>query len=221
MLCYQHKAFCSIPDQPINTTFSQSPGLEWRFSFSQAEMVLSAEIPEKARGAYLALKAVNKRYLSKGFIKALPSYVMKCVLLQMMEETEAQFWESHHEFVDVFIKMLDILHQHLSNGVFPHYWIPNIDLTKDLDTLTTDTLCQKVNAVRNKPQEFVAENWLEVTRCLRLNCCSCCACGKSASHRKCCGKSTCCPLCLIPCAYGDNMCCLGPCPYDKLNMDVY
>ena len=152
---------------------------------------------------------------------------MKCVLFQMMEETEAEFWEHSFDPVDVFIKMLDILHQHLSNRVIPHYWIPSINLVKDLDNLTLDKLCHKVNTVRNKPQAFVADNWLELTRCLRLKCCSCCAFGKSASLYK--GvvsnirfvKSSTCPCCLVPCSYSDATCCLGPCPYDKLNMDVY
>ena len=216
-----------IPDQPTNTTYSQSPGLEWRYSFSQPEIMLTGIVPEKAKSAYLALKAVNKRYFSKGFFRALPSYTMKCVLLQMMEETEAQYWEQHYDPVDVFIKMLDILYQHLTNRVFPQYWIPSINLIKDLDMQTIDQLCHKVNTVRNKPQAFVADNWLELTRCLRLKCCRCCAFGKTASLYK--GvvsnilfaKSSTCPLCLIPYSYSDQASCMGPCRYDKLNMDVY
>ena len=219
--------FQFILDQPTNTTFSQSPGLEWRYSFSQPEILLAAIIPDEAKSAYLALKAVNKRYFSHGFIKALPSYVMKCVLFQMMEETEAEFWERSYGADDVFIKMLDILYQHLNNRSFPHYWIPSINLIKDVDYQTLEKLCHKVNTVRHKPQAFVADNWLELTRCLRLKCCSCCAFGKKTSLYQ--GvfsnilfvKSKKCPCCLIPWSYSDQTYCLGPCPYDKLNMDVY
>ena len=169
---------------------------------------------------------MNKRYLSKWFINSLPSYTLKCVLLQMMEETESQFWMHEHDAVEIFTKMLDILHQHLSNRMFPHYWIPSINLIKDLDIPTLDLLCQKINTVRNKPQAYVADNWLEITRCLRLNCCSCCAFGKGAPLYKSISnilhiKKSSCPLCFIPCSYSSNSCCFGPCRYDKLNIDVY
>ena len=214
-------------DQPVNTTYSQSPGLEWRFSFSQPEMFLAAIIPREARSAYIALKAVNKKYFSHHIIKPLPSYAMKCLLLQMMEETEASYWELHHNAVDIFIKMLDILHQHLTNKVFPHYWIPSINLFKDLDNTTLDLICHKVVEVRHNPQKYVADNWLELTRCLRLKCCSFCAFGKRSSlfltllSRVLSIKRKICPCCLIPWSYSEEPFWFGPCPYDKVNMDVY
>ena len=216
--------FFFTSDQPTNTTYSQSPGLEWRYSFSQPEILLAAEVPEEAKSAYLALKAVNKRYFSEGLTKALSSYAMKCVLLQMMEDTEAEFWEHNYEPIDVFMKMLDILYQHLSNRVFPHYWIPSINLAKDLNTETFDQLCQKINTVRNKPQAFIADNWLEHTRCLRLNCCSCCIFGKCNLRPPIIKGVTCCssePSCLIPCTYSKTTWCFGPCPYNRVTMDVY
>ena len=169
---------------------------------------------------------MNKRYFSIGFYEAPLSYAIKCVLLQLMEETKSQFWVHEHDAVEVFNKMLDILHQHLSNRVFPHYWIPKINLIKNLDVPTLDLLCQKVKIVQSKPEAYVADNWLELTRCLRLNCCSFCAFGRGAPlYNGISGrirvKESCCPFCFIPCSYSDSIGCLGPCPYDKMNMDVY
>ena len=48
-------------EQAEYTSYAQSSGLEWRYSFSQAEIFLSDNIPKDARTAFLALKALNKR----------------------------------------------------------------------------------------------------------------------------------------------------------------
>ena len=49
--------------QPTLTTYDQAPTLEWRYSFSQPELELSDCIPEPAKQAFMALKAVNKAHL--------------------------------------------------------------------------------------------------------------------------------------------------------------
>ena len=92
---YRFAIYGFILEQAEHTTYGQSPGLEWRYSFSQAEMILSDNIPAPARSAYLSFKAINKRHLNmKG--REMGSYALKCILLSVVESKNAQFWEGMH-----------------------------------------------------------------------------------------------------------------------------
>ena len=220
----------SPSDQPENTTYSQSPGLEWRYSFSQAELLLSdpRNIPHEARVAFLALKAVNKQYFQKGLPEGqkLASFALKCILFEEMENTEPESWATPHGFIEIFNRLLDRLRQCLVNGRFPHYWIEGMDLFQGLFRDTLDELQHKVEVVRHNPQEHIADNWLEVTRWMRKKCCKCCAFGKQQHlHRNMSDalvkQQSKCPWVSVPFSYDDSASCVGPCPYDKINMDVY
>ena len=78
-------------EQAECTTYGRSLGIEWRYSFSQAEIILSDSIPAPARTAFLAFKAVNKRYIeTKG--RRMGSYVLKCILLRLVESKTPDYW---------------------------------------------------------------------------------------------------------------------------------
>ena len=80
-----------IVEQAECTTYGRSRGIEWRYSFSQAEIILSDWIPAPARTAFLAFKAVNKRYVeTKG--RRMGSYVLKCILLRLVESKTRAYW---------------------------------------------------------------------------------------------------------------------------------
>lgn len=83
--------FC-FSDQEESTTFGTAPGLEWRYSFSQAEIVLSTAIPPAAKTAYLALKATVKRHMNKN-ASLISSYALKCILYRNVERHLSNFWE--------------------------------------------------------------------------------------------------------------------------------
>ncbi len=189
--------------------------------------MLSDNVHPSARSAYLALKAVNKKHISvsQGVVKGLSSFVYKCLLLNFMEEQDAAYWETDPAPIEIFIKLLDNLKRHLLNGSFPHYWIEEIDLLADYDRPAILALLNNLERVRYKPQAYIADNWLEMTRCLRHNCCACCAFPRQNTVKVVANtlalQSSSCPLCLVPCSYKEDTLCFGPCPYDKLNMDVY
>ena len=71
--------------------------LEWRYSFSQAEMLLADNIPEQARTSYLALKAVvkthiNREYDDEGYPHKIPSYALKTILFFEVENLKEDYW---------------------------------------------------------------------------------------------------------------------------------
>jgi len=87
-----YKFFFLFLGQTESTTFGQSPGLEWRYSFSQAEIIMSGHIPAPARTAYLAFKAMVKRHLNirEGKIS---SYALKCIMFSVVEKKKPDYWK--------------------------------------------------------------------------------------------------------------------------------
>ena len=153
----------------------------------------------------------------------LPSYVLKCILFRIVEETSAENWMASSSITVVFNRLLDALCDGLRERVYPHYWIDSINLLEDIDEISMRTLQYRAERVRYKPQAYVADNWLELTRCLRHNCCLCCpgGSGKVAKRAVSQARKRCCPCCLIPVSYKERPTCCGPCPIDRLTMDVY
>ncbi len=207
----------------MNTTYSQSTGLEWRYSFSQPEILLAENVAPAARSAYIALKAVNKRHISKHLKKGLQSYTLKCLLFRFMEEKDASFWETNPYPIDIFVTLLNSLHLDMVNGFLPHYWIEENNLIEDLDQATRTWIQSQIVKICANPQDYIADNWLEHTRCFRYNCCV--RCGgeqkKAVEQIIVIPPDPPNPCCLIPMSYTKTTCCCGPCPSDRINIDVY
>ena len=113
--------------------------LEWRYSFSQAEMLLADNIPEKARGSYLALKAVvkthiNKVYDDKGYPHKIASYVLKSILFYEVEKQEESYWEDDNVYAEFFwiifnaLRKCIIIHRILYNP-YNLYSVHNVGTT--------------------------------------------------------------------------------------------
>ena len=90
-------------DLPDNSMIGRSPGLEWRYSFSQAELIMCKELPKAAKTAFVGFKAMVKKYINMSESKRkrgrkgqrevkIRSYAMKCILLHYVEEKEKDFW---------------------------------------------------------------------------------------------------------------------------------
>ena len=79
-------------EQAEYTSYAQSSGLEWRYSFSQAEIFLSGNIPKDAHTAFLALKALNKPHLNMES-QSTKSYALKSILFCCVEKQKPDYWE--------------------------------------------------------------------------------------------------------------------------------
>ena len=73
--------------------FGTAPGLEWRYSFSQPEILLSTEIPPLAKTAFLAFKAFVKRHCNTATVK-IRSYALKCILYAIVETKPSEYWQT-------------------------------------------------------------------------------------------------------------------------------
>ena len=209
-----------------NSYLSQSVGLEWRFSFSQAEMILSDHIPPPARSSYLAFKAVVKDHINRKLdffsyqYHAIPSYVLKTILFKEVETKPKTYWAGGtiiEDFLELlFAKLVDcIVAKSCSN-----YWLPKLNLLKDITDADKDFFLSKLGIIRMDLRSFVGDNWLECQRCIRLRCCASCYKPPKFKHAIEAQPDKC-GCCDVAYQYSDESCCCGPMTYDNEYFDVY
>ena len=83
---------------------------EWRFSFSQAEVLLANARTKFQSKCYLVAKSIFYVYIKKYNAKVdeeLPSYVLKTIMFQMLEEIHPDIWK-WEAIKDVFAVVKEI-----------------------------------------------------------------------------------------------------------------
>ena len=114
-------------EQMTDSFLGTSAVLEWRYSFSQAEMGLSDHVPKAARTSYLAFKAVIKTHINRvfdanGLSHKIPSYALKTILFYEMENLPANFNAKDME-ERLFWLLFDSLEQKIRCKKCPHFCI--------------------------------------------------------------------------------------------------
>ena len=149
--------------------------LEWRYSFSQAEMLLADNIPEQARTSYLALKAVvkthiNREYDDEGYPHKIPSYALKTILFFEVENLKEDYWTEE----DVEHKFFWVLFQSLKEKVetkkCQHYWIETLDLFADMKDKDLEFMKEKLMKIEEQPVQHLTSEWLEWNRYIQMEC---------------------------------------------------
>ena len=126
-----------LSEQTAETFLSNSVALEFRYSFSQAEVILSDNIPEKARITFLAFKATIKKMVnyvpdkSKKFHE-IPTYVLKTILFMQVETKQNWYWEQEFVLEIFFRDLLKKLVKCIKARNCPMYWNPSINLLGDM-----------------------------------------------------------------------------------------
>ena len=185
--------------------------LEFRYSFAQAEIILSDNIPENARITFLAFKATIKKMVnyvsdkSKKFHE-IPTYVLKTILFMQVETKENWYWEQEFVLELFFRDLLEKLMECIETRNCPMYWNPSINLLADITKEDVAFIKKRLDIVSADVVSAVADDWLELQRCVRLNCCGCCVAPRSKTNiveRDIKRHS----LIKIPCKYHDKNCC--------------
>ena len=103
--------------------------LDWRWSFSLAEIILASYRTRKMDSSYLILKSIFYRYLKPIEHKneTLPSYFVKTVMLWQCEENDETWW-SDKSMVKCITVLLNTLKISFINRHLPHYFIRKINL---------------------------------------------------------------------------------------------
>ena len=96
--------------------------LDWRWSFSLAEMILANNKVKEIDLSYLVLKSIFYRYLKPVEFndKTLTSYLIKTVMLWQCEENDETWW-SERSIVNCRSVLLNKLKDSFSNKHLRHY----------------------------------------------------------------------------------------------------
>ena len=108
--------------------------LDWRWSFSLAEMIIANARTKEMDLSYLVLKSIFYRYLKPVEYddKTLTSYLIKTVLLWQCEENDETWW-SERRIVSCISVLLNRLKESFYNKHLPHYFIRDINLFDNVD----------------------------------------------------------------------------------------
>ena len=214
----------SIPEQTAQTFLSNVVALEFRYSFSQAEVILSDNIPENARITFLAFKGTIKKivnYVSdrSGKFHEIPSYVLKTILFNQVETKENSYWKQTNVLEIFFSDLLLKLTKCIETRACPMYWNPSINLLDDMSEEDAIFINERLHIISADIVNAIADDWLELERCVRLNCCGCCVIPHTVRnvvepdikrHH----------VITIPCCYAGSKCC-GEMKFDEDLLYVY
>ena len=108
-----------------------SPGgdtdLEWRLSFSKAELTLAENRNKVQKICYYIFKTMFKEYLRKSGV--ISTYYLKTIMMWAMEQYPVEYWREDN-IGQAVIGLLDDLYQAVVTGDLPHYFIPQNNLLK-------------------------------------------------------------------------------------------
>ena len=108
--------------------------LDWRWSFSLAEMILATARTKEMDLSYLVLKSIFYRYLKpvEFHDKTLISYLIKTVMLWQCEKNDENWW-SERSTVNYISVLLNKVKESFYNKHLCHYFIRDINLFDDVD----------------------------------------------------------------------------------------
>ena len=103
--------------------------LDWRWSFSLAEIILANARTKEMDLSYLVLKSIFYRYLKPVEYndETLTSYLIKTVMLWQCEENYENWW-SERTIVSCISVLMNKLKESFYNKHLPHYFIRDINL---------------------------------------------------------------------------------------------
>jgi hypothetical protein len=109
---------------------SERPDLDFRLSFSHAELALSKELNDVQRECYRCFKFYHLTLTQNIEPKTFATYFLKTILFWAVEETGMEFWSSENRGACVMM-LLGKLLKALENKFLPHFFIPDFNLLED------------------------------------------------------------------------------------------
>ena len=134
---------CNLPTLlvPVGHPTSRTQDMEWRISYSQAEMLVCRTIQDTARTAYIKLKGVIKKAF-QGSRCVFKSYHLKTVLLWVLEK----WGNTDMTEKEVSFRVMEKRECFLQERKIPHYFNPRVNL---IDHLTRREVSKVVARVKS------------------------------------------------------------------------
>ena len=129
---------------PVGATGSSTEKLQWRLSFSRAEVLIASDLTDLQRCAVIAFKICKTALEEKG--KVIKSYFIKTALLWLCEQTPREDWTSVTQGV---LKLLDYLDHAVSAGYLPCFFWSRINLLQFVTQADREAMKKALKAVRH------------------------------------------------------------------------
>ena len=159
---------CRVVHKPHE--LSKDKETEFRFSFSEAELILFGTLTCEQRKCFIAFKALVKysiyklEYKTKQDINYLSSYCLKTIFLWACETIPVDHWQTPNGWSKCLLYMIDNLYASVKDRNLPGYFIPESNL---LDNMTqSGPLLAGIETLRSDPISHAAI-FIDATKCFR------------------------------------------------------
>lgn len=125
---------------------SASSHLEWRLSFSLAEVLLARSLTAVQRQCYLLVKNLIKDLKCN----VIPSYYIKCSFFWLLEDTETNVWRSSN-LGNCVLMALNKLQKCLRDHLLPNYFVRQGNLLQMVPKDSCDAMSNELMNVISSP----------------------------------------------------------------------
>ena len=163
---------CRIVHKPHE--LSKNTDIEFRFLFSEAELILFGTLTRDQKKCFIAFKALIKHITKKlenefRYEIKLTSYCLKTIFFWTCETTPACNWQTANGWSRCLLYMIDQLISCLESGILPGYFISESNL---LDTMNRSRpLLDEIKTLRCNPISYAAA-FIDSTTCFKHVLCS-------------------------------------------------
>ena len=157
---------CRIVHKPHPKNYTD-PDAEFRFSFSEAELILFNALSEDQKKCFIAFKALVKYriYRSEIITKSeidLTTYHLKTIFLWTCETIPADQWQTTTGWARCLLYMIDQLYACLKSRTLPGYFIEECNLMDSIEL--PQKIVSEIKKLRRNPITSAA-TFLDSTRC--------------------------------------------------------
>ena len=128
--------------------------LLWRQSFSLREKEI-LENMDRDFGCRHELLRILKTIVKRNptYFGSLESYHVKTAFMHYMNR-EAQGWRAENALAEHFLGFLRALQSYLERENLPHYWLPDVNLLKDINPVAIRNMADRVRRILNSNVEM-------------------------------------------------------------------
>lgn len=143
---------------PVPHRKSQRPSVEWRLSFSEAEVALALTLSSIPRRCYIFLKLLHI-YKFKRYGVALVTYFLKTALFWICESISLSEWKEM-KTVEGIQRLLQFLLNSYEERALPNYFVPQNNLFSGLGIVQMSKTREAIREVLSNP----VQNLVELTK---------------------------------------------------------
>ena len=138
---------------PVAHANSTSPDIEWRYSFSKAEVLLANSLTDFQKHVFIFFKILVTHATGKISLK---SYYLKNVFFFCCEKIPAEFWKPVNLAACLFILTDEILTR-LAKFELHHYFIRDNNLISHIERKSITASREKLDFLRRYPVKCIME----------------------------------------------------------------